>query len=114
MLRGFGAFGDGRRNDGLNIAARRGASVKAAADGVVAYVGSDVAIYGGLILLRHADGWLTAYGHVEKQSVQRGQSVKRGQVIGQVGTSALDEQDQLHFQIRKGRQPVDPRLYLPK
>lgn len=108
VLRPFGDLGNGRRNDGVNIAAARGTPILAAADGVVAYVGTEVAIYGGLILIRHADGWITAYGHAERLAVKRGQSVKKSQTIGYVGEPGLDEQDQLHFQIRQGRTPVDP------
>lgn len=108
LLRPFGDLGNGRRNDGINIAAPHGTPILAAADGVVAYVGTDVAIYGGLVLLRHADGWITAYGHAEKLLVKRGQSVRKGQPIASVAEAGLDEQDQLHFQIRQGRTPVDP------
>ncbi len=108
ILRPFGDFGNGRRNDGINIAAAKGTPILAAADGVVAYVGTDVAIYGGLVLIRHADGWITAYGHAAAILVKRGQSVKKGQQIASVDDANLDEEDQLHFQIRQGRTPVDP------
>lgn len=114
IVRPFGPLANGARNDGINIAAARGTPIYAAADGVVAYVGTDVAIYGGLVLIRHGDGWLTAYGHAEKLQVARGQSVKRGQIIGFVGEAGLADQDQLHFEVRQGRTPVDPRDYLPK
>ena len=114
IVRPFGLLGDGRRNDGINIAAARGTAIYAAADGVVAYAGTDVAIYGGLILIRHGEGWLTAYGHAERLQVARGQSVKKGQLIGYVAEAGLADQDQLHFEVRRGRTPVDPRLYLAK
>jgi len=114
IIRSFGALGDGRRNDGINIAAAQGTPIYAAADGVVAYVGSDVAIYGGLVLVRHGEGWLTAYGHAERLTVSRGQSVRKGQLIGYIGQAGLADQDQLHFEVRQGRVPVDPRLHLPK
>lgn len=114
IVRPFGPLGNGARNDGINIAARQGTPILAAADGVVAYVGTDVAIYGGLVLIRHGDGWLTAYGHAERLQVSRGQSVQKGQLIGYVSQGTLAEEDQLHFEIRQGRAPVDPRVHLPK
>lgn len=114
IIRPFGPLGNGARNDGINIAAEKGTPIYASADGVVAYVGTDIAIYGGLILIRHGDGWLTAYGHAERLTVKRGQSVTRGQLIGYVSEAGLAAQDQLHFEIRQGRSPVDPRLHLPK
>lgn len=113
ILRPFGNLGNGRHNDGINIAAPWGSPILAAADGVVAYVGTEVAIYGGLILIRHADSWITAYGHAERLQVTRGQAVKKGQLLGYVAQGGLEEQDQLHFQIRQGRTPIDPIGKLP-
>lgn len=114
IVRSFGDLGNGRRNDGINIAAAKGTPILAAADGVVAYVGTDVAIYGGLILIKHGNGWLTAYGHADQLQVTRGQSVRKGQLIGYVGEAGLAAEDQLHFEVRQGRKPVDPRLHLPR
>jgi murein DD-endopeptidase MepM/ murein hydrolase activator NlpD len=113
IVRRFGSLGDGRQNDGINIGAQQGAPILAAADGVVAYVGSDVALYGGLILLRHGDGWITAYGHAAELLVTRGQTVKRGQVIARAGESGSANEPQLHFEIRQGRKPVNPLEHLP-
>jgi len=109
----FGPAGGGRVNDGIKIAAVRGAPIKAAADGVVAYAGDEIAIYGGLILLKHGDGWVTAYGHAEKIAVQRGQKVKRGDVIGYAGETGSAREPQLHFEIRHNRSPVNPLKELP-
>lgn len=114
IVRTFGNLGNGRRNDGINIEAAKGTPVLAAADGVVAYVGTDVAIYGGLVLIKHGNSWLTAYGHAERIAVTRGQAVRKGQLIAYVAEAGLASEDQLHFEIRKGRTPVDPRQYLPK
>lgn len=114
VVRPFGNLGNGRRNDGINIAARQGTPILAAADGVVAYVGTDIAIYGGLVLVRHSNSWLTAYGHAERIAVTRGQAVGKGQIIAYVAEAGLASEDQLHFEIRKGRTPVDPRQHLPK
>jgi murein DD-endopeptidase MepM/ murein hydrolase activator NlpD len=113
IIQGFGSTGDGRRNDGINIAAERGDPIRAAADGVVAYAGSAIAVYGGLILIKHGDGWITAYGHAEQILVTRGQSVKRGDVIGRAGATGSVNKPQLHFEIRNKRTPVDPLRYLP-
>lgn len=109
----FGPAGDGRRNDGINIAADRGDPVRAAADGVVAYAGSAIAVYGGLILVKHGGGWITAYGHAEQILVTRGQAVKRGDVIARAGATGSVNAPQLHFEIRDKRAPVDPLRYLP-
>lgn len=114
ILRRFGNLGAGRQNDGINIAAASGAPILAAADGVVAYVGTEVAAYGGLILIRHGDGWITAYGHAQDLLVTRGQAVKRGQVIGHAGATGYAEEPQLHFEIRQDRKPVNPLELLPK
>ncbi|PXA86443.1 hypothetical protein DMC47_34680 [Nostoc sp. 3335mG] len=109
----FGPAGDGRRNDGVNIAAERGEEIHAAADGVVAYAGSAIAVYGGLILIKHGDGWITAYGHAEQILVTRGQTVHRGDVIARAGATGSVNKPQLHFEIRNKRTPVDPLRYLP-
>jgi len=113
IVRRFGDLGNGRRNDGINIAASIGTPIRAAADGVVAYIGTDVAIYGGLVLIKHGNGWLTAYGHCQQIAVARGQAVRKGDVIATVAEAGLASEDQLHFEIRKGRVPVDPRDHLP-
>lgn len=114
IKRSFGNFGSGRRNNGVNIGATMGAPIAAAADGVVAYAGTDLSAYGGLILIRHNDTWTTAYGHASELLVTRGQAVKRGQTIARAGATGHVESPQLHFEIRQGAKPVDPLVYLPK
>jgi murein DD-endopeptidase MepM/ murein hydrolase activator NlpD len=114
IVRRFGNLGGGRQNDGVNIGTVRGASIQAAADGVVAYVGNEIAGFGGLILIRHGDGWITAYGYAEELLVTRGQAVKRGQLIARAGVAGSAAEPQLHFQIREGRKPVNPLDHLPK
>lgn len=106
----FGPLGEGQVNQGIDIAVAQGAPVTAAADGVVAFVGNDVANYGGLILIRHGEGWITAYGRATAASVTRGQSVKRGQIIGKAGSGTAPL---LFFQMRKGGKPIDPVKQLP-
>lgn len=114
IKRSFGNFGSGRRNNGVNIGTTAGAPVAAAADGVVAYAGTDLSAYGGLILIRHNDTWTTAYGHASELLVTRGQAVRRGQIIARAGATGHVDSPQLHFEIRQGAKPVDPLIYLPK
>lgn len=114
ILAGFGAMGGGKFNDGLNIGVPKGTPFHAAADGVVAYSGNEIGVFGGLILINHGSGWVTAYGHADKLNVKRGDRVKSGQTIGLAGESGYVDEPQLHFEIRKDRKPVDPKTYLPK
>lgn len=112
IIRPFGPLASGARNDGINIKARLGAPVVAAADGVVAFAGP-LAAFGQLVLIRHGGGWLTAYGHADKLLVARGQAVKRGQTIARAGATGAASEPQLHFEIRDGRRPVNPIDRLP-
>lgn len=106
----FGPAGEGQINQGIEIATGPAASIRASSDGVIAFVGNDVAGYGGMILIRHGNGWITAYGRTARTTVTRGQSVKRGDVIGATGTGSAPK---LHFEMRKQRVPVDPLTQLP-
>lgn len=108
----FGGKPGGMRNDGINIATRRGAPVRAAEDGVVAYTGNEIKGFGNMLLLRHADGWMTAYAHNETVLVKLGDRVRRGQVVARVGSSGSVTSPQLHFEIRKGTVAVDPTRHL--
>lgn len=112
VISGFGPKGKGLHNDGINIAARRGAAVRAAQNGVVVYRGNELRGFGKLILIRHAKGYMTAYGHNSKLLVKRGQKVKRGQVIARVGSTGSVAKPQLHFEIRRGRRAVNPLRFL--
>jgi murein DD-endopeptidase MepM/ murein hydrolase activator NlpD len=112
LLSGFGAKGGGRYNDGINIAAGPGSIIRSAENGIVAYAGNELRGYGNLLLVRHADGWISAYAHIGDFLVRRGQVVKRGQPIGRVGSSGAVNRPQLHFELRRGRRAVDPRRYL--
>jgi murein DD-endopeptidase MepM/ murein hydrolase activator NlpD len=108
LISGFGPKPDGLHNDGLNIAAPKGTAVVAADNGVVAYAGNELRGFGNLLLLKHSDGWITAYAHLDKVEVERGATVKRGQVIARVGQTGGVSSPQLHFELRKGSQAVDP------
>jgi murein DD-endopeptidase MepM/ murein hydrolase activator NlpD len=114
LLSNFGGQPGGRHNDGINIAARRGATVVAAESGVVAYAGNELRGFGNLLLIKHADGFMTAYAHNDALLVARGQKVRKGDAIARVGSSGSVGEPQLHFEIRKGRKAVDPIGYLPK
>jgi murein DD-endopeptidase MepM/ murein hydrolase activator NlpD len=108
----YGAKTNGKSNDGINLAVPEGTPVKAAEDGVVAYSGNELKGYGNLILVRHANGYVTAYAHASELLVKRGDTIKRGQVIAKSGQSGEVGSPQLHFEIRKGSTPVDPLQFL--
>ncbi len=112
ILSGYGPKAGGLHNDGINIAAPRGTSVRAAENGVVAYVGADIEGFGNLILVRHADRYMTAYAHLSDTIVKRGDVVERAQIIGKVGATGNVDQPQLHFEIRRGTKALDPKSYL--
>lgn len=102
-------FASGGKNDGINIKVAKGTPVKAAAAGTVMYAGSELKGFGNLLLLKHQDGWVTAYAHNSELLVKKGDNVKQGQQIAKSGTPEGDaEEPQLHFEIRKVKQPIDP------
>ncbi|MSO64613.1 MAG: M23 family metallopeptidase [Alphaproteobacteria bacterium] len=104
----FGPQGGGRANDGIDIRAAMGTPILAADAGVVLYVGNEVRGFGNLLLLRHADGLVTAYAHADEIVVKKGDQVGKGQVVGRVGHSGLANEPKLHFEVRKGTEPLDP------
>jgi murein DD-endopeptidase MepM/ murein hydrolase activator NlpD len=108
----YGAKTNGKQNDGINVAVPEGTPVKAAEDGVVAYSGNELKGYGNLILVRHSNGYVTAYAHASELMVKRGETIKRGQIIAKSGQSGEVGSPQLHFEIRKGSSPVDPLQFL--
>jgi murein DD-endopeptidase MepM/ murein hydrolase activator NlpD len=109
----FGSQGGGRVNDGLNIASSSGAPVRAAAPGTVVYSGNEIGVFGGLVLVDHGGGWVTAYGHLGSLNVTKGDRVSAGQPLGGVGETGYVTQPQLHFEIRQNRKPLDPLTKLP-
>lgn len=113
ILSGFGPKPGGRYNDGINIKAGRGDAVRAADAGTVAYAGDAIAGFGNLLLIKHAGGWVTAYAHNETLLVERGDTVGRGEVIARAGATGAVSEPQLHFEVRRGRTPVDPVKLLP-
>lgn len=118
ILRRFGPSGLGERNNGINIGATAGADVKASADGTVAYVGSDIVGQGLTVLIVHRDGWRTVYSHLGSATVRDGATVRAGQTIGTVGTTAGDGRPSIHYEVRqmRGDDPIaiDPLSILPR
>jgi len=112
LLAGFGPKSGGLHNDGINISAPRGTPVRAAENGVVVYVGNELRGFGNLLLIKHANGWVSAYGHTDGSLVKRGDVVKRGEQVAKVGKSGNVTQPQLHFELRRGVRAVNPLRYL--
>jgi len=112
VLAGYGVTASGKHNDGINIAAPRGTPVTAVDAGTVAYAGNELRGYGNLVLVKHANGWITAYAHCEELLVKRGDTVSRGQEIAKVGATGGVSEPQLHFELRRGKHAVDPREFL--
>lgn len=114
MLSNFGAKPNGIHNDGINIKVGRGTSIKSAESGLVAYVGSDLGGWGNLVLIKHQGGWLTAYAHADKILVNRGDVVRRGQVIARAGSTGHVTSPQVHFELRRYKQAINPQRFLNK
>ncbi len=108
IIGSYGLSTAGKRNDGVNIAAPVGTPVRAAADGEVVYRGSELDGYGNLILIKHEDGFVTAYAHNDAMLVKKGDRVRQGQVIAKVGQTGSASEPQLHFEIRQNLKAVDP------
>jgi murein DD-endopeptidase MepM/ murein hydrolase activator NlpD len=112
VITAYGAKANGKSNDGINLAVPEGTPIKAADDGVVTYSGNELKSYGNLVLVKHPNGYVTAYAHASELLVKRGDTIKRGQVIAKSGQSGEVQSPQLHFEIRKGQSPVDPLQFL--
>lgn len=103
----------GTVNKGIDIQGELGAPVKASADGVVVYAGGGLRGYGKLVIVKHNDRYLSAYGHNERILVKEGQRVKAGQVLSKIG-GERNSKELLHFEIRRNGKPQDPLRYLPQ
>jgi murein DD-endopeptidase MepM/ murein hydrolase activator NlpD len=110
----FGKRSDGTHNDGVNIAVPAGTDVHAVEGGTVAYAGSELKGYGNLVLIRHDNGWVSAYAHSDQVMVKRGDTIKRGQVIAKAGKTGTVDQPQVHFELRQGSKPVDPLPHMER
>ena len=113
VVSNFGLVGKGRKNDGINIKAAIGTNVKAADKGIVAYAGNELKGFGNLVLIKHSDGYITAYAHNDRLYVKKGQKVLRCENIATVGRTGSVNTPQLHFEVRAGKKAVNPRSYLP-
>lgn len=114
VISAFGPRPDGTHNDGVNLSVPLGTDVHAAENGEVIYVGDELKAYGKLVLLRHDNGWVTAYAHNEDLLVQRGKKVARGDVIAKAGKSGPVDQPQVHFELRQDSKAVDPTSFMEK
>lgn len=113
IITAFGKTQNGMQNDGINISAAKGTAVMAAENGTVGYAGNQLKGYGNLILIRHDNGWMTAYAHNDTILVKKDQKVKKGQKIATVGKTGNVKTPQLHFEIRYQTKVVNPQKYLP-
>jgi murein DD-endopeptidase MepM/ murein hydrolase activator NlpD len=114
VIASFGKRPDGTHNDGINIALPQGTEIHAVENGRVAYAGNELKRYGNLVLIRHDDGWVSAYAHADEIMVKRDDVVKRGQVIAKAGKTGTVDQPQLHFELRQGAKPIDPLPHMEK
>ncbi|MBK8009428.1 MAG: LysM peptidoglycan-binding domain-containing M23 family metallopeptidase [Rhizobiales bacterium] len=112
ILSAYGRKPNGQQNDGINVSVPDGTPIRASEDGVVAYAGNELKGFGNLVLIRHADNWVTAYAHLGTIDVKKDQKVKRGDTIARAGQTGGVTSPQLHFEIRKGSNPVDPEKHL--
>jgi len=112
IIAGFGPKPNGQQNDGIDVAVPENTPIQAAEDGVVAYAGNELKGYGNLVLVKHPNGYVTAYAHAKELLVKRGDQIKRGEVIAKSGQSGNVDAPQLHFEVRKGSAPVDPMQFL--
>lgn len=112
VISNFGPKTGGLYNDGINIRGKIGDPVKSTEEGVVAYVGNELRGYGNLIIIKHPGGWISAYAHLNKAKVVRGDKVKKGDIIAEIGSTGNVNSPQLYFGIRKGKDAVNPEIYL--
>jgi murein DD-endopeptidase MepM/ murein hydrolase activator NlpD len=112
LIAGYGAKINGLQNNGINVAVPEDTPVKAADDGVVLYSGNGLKTYGNMLLVRHANGYVTVYAHAKELLVKVGDEIKRGQVIAKSGKTGDVDRPQIHFEIRKASAPVNPMPYL--
>jgi murein DD-endopeptidase MepM/ murein hydrolase activator NlpD len=113
VINNFGAKVNGATNDGIDLAVPEGTQVRAADDGVVAYAGNELKGYGNLVLVRHSNGFVTAYANASELLVKRNDQVHKGQIILKSGQTGNASAPQLHFEVRKNSSPVDPMQFLP-
>lgn len=112
VIMSFNQVVSGAKNDGINIAAPKGTPIVAIADGEVAYSGNELKGFGNIIFIKHKDNWASAYAHADKLLLKTGQKVKKGQQIGTIGQTGYVNKPQLHFELRKNGEAMDPTKHL--
>ena len=108
LLSKYGKSKEGFYNDGINIDSKKGTKVISSKAGKVIYCGNEIPGYGNLILIKHSKNWITAYAHLNEVFTEKGKKVIRGETIGSVGNTGNVRSPQLHFEIRKGKESVNP------
>lgn len=114
VISGYGKQANGSVNDGVNYLLPAGEPVYASSGGKVAYVGNELKSYGNMVIIKHDNGYNTSYAHLGRSTVEKGKTVKQGQIIGYVGQTGNVDRPQLHFAIRQGADPVNPNTLLSK
>ncbi|MCE2927421.1 MAG: M23 family metallopeptidase [Rickettsiales bacterium] len=112
VISSFGPKGSGKSNDGVNIASPEGELVWAASGGEVVYVDNELKGYGNMVIIKHPGGKSTSYAHLSKSTVSKYDRVKRGDIIGYVGSTGNVKKSQLFFAVREGNDPVDPKKHV--
>ena len=108
LLSKYGKSKEGFYNDGINIDSKKGTKVMSSQAGKVIYCGNEIPGYGNLILIKHSKNWITAYAHLNEVFTEKGKKVSKGEIIGSVGNTGNVRSPQLHFEIRKGKESVNP------
>ena len=108
LLSKYGKSKEGFYNDGINIDSKKGTKVMSSQAGKVIYCGNEIPGYGNLILIKHSKNWITAYAHLNEVFTEKGKNVSKGEIIGSVGNTGNVRSPQLHFEIRKGKESVNP------
>ena len=108
LLSKYGKSKEGFYNDGINIDSKKGTKVISSQAGKVIYCGNEIPGYGNLILIKHSKNWITAYAHLNEVFTEKGKKVSKGEIIGSVGNTGNVRSPQLHFEIRKGKESVNP------
>ncbi len=114
VVSNFGSKGDGKANDGIDIAADQGEPVWAVADGEVVYADNSLKGYGNMVLVKHKGGTTSTYAHLSRKAVEKYDRVKQGDILGYVGTTGNVKSPQLYFAVREGTTAVDPQKYIGK
>lgn len=112
LISKYGKSKEGFYNDGINIDSQKGTKVISSQAGKVIYSGNEIPGYGNLILIKHSKNWITAYAHLNEVFITKGKKVKKGEMIGSVGNTGNVRSPQLHFEIRKGKESVNPLKFL--